>query len=84
MRSSCIAPIRPMGIHERTCLHYSRRNPQTGRTCKRFRWEQTARPVFNEQAGKWEMQVEPWREFKRPLLSNGDLVDAAHAVDPHL
>ena len=67
-----------------TCLHYSRRDPQTGRTCKRFRWEQTARPVLNEQTGKWEVRVEPWREFRRPLLSNGDLVDVVHAVDPHL
>jgi hypothetical protein len=28
--------------------------------------------------------VEPWREFKRPYLSNGDLVDVVQAVDPHL
>ena len=25
-----------------------------------------------------------WREFKRPYLSNGDLVDVVQAVDPHL
>lgn len=67
-----------------SCLHYSRRDPDTGRTYKRLRWEQTARPVLNEATGKWEVQVSPWREFSRPILSNGDLVDVVHAVDPHL
>jgi len=28
--------------------------------------------------------VDDWREFKRPVLSNGDLVDVVHAVDRHL
>ncbi len=60
-----------------TCLHYTRRDPETGRTSKRVRWEQTARPVLDETTGRWEVKVEPWREFKRPYLSNGDLVDGA-------
>ena len=67
-----------------TCLHYTRRDPETGRTSKRVRWEQTARPVLDEASGRWEVKVEPWREFKRPYLSNGDLVDVVQAVDPHL
>ena len=67
-----------------TCLHYTRRDPETGRTSKRVRWEQTARPVLDETSGRWEVKVEPWREFKRPYLSNGDLVDVVQAVDPHL
>ena len=67
-----------------TCLHYSRRDPATGRTSPRVRWEQTARPVFDESTGRWEVRVDPWREFQRPLLSNGDLVDVVHSVDPHL
>lgn len=67
-----------------TCLHYSRRDPATGRTSSRVRWEQTARPVFDESTGRWEVRVDPWREFQRPLLSNGDLVDVVHSVDPHL
>ena len=67
-----------------TCLHYTRRDPETGRTSKRVRWEQTARPVLDETTGRWEVKVEPWREFKRPYLSNGDLVDVVQAVDPHL
>ena len=50
----------------------------------RVRWEQTARPVFDESTGRWEVRVDPWREFQRPLLSNGDLVDVVHSVDPHL
>lgn len=49
-----------------------------------MRWEQTARPVLDEASGRWEVKVEPWREFKRPYLSNGDLVDVVQAVDPHL
>ena len=49
-----------------------------------MRWEQTARPVLDRQTGRWEVEVEPWREFQRPLLSNGDLVDVVHSVDPHL
>ena len=64
-----------------TCLHYTRRDPETGRTSKRVRWEQTARPVLDETTGRWEVKVEPWREFKRPYLSNGDLVDVVQAVD---
>ena len=52
-----------------TCLHYTRRDPETGRTSKRVRWEQTARPVLDETTGRWEVKVEPWREFKRPYLS---------------
>ena len=67
-----------------TCLHYTRRDPDTGRTTERLRWEQTARPVFDQQTGRWEISVEPWREFQRPLLSNGDLVDVVQSVDPHL
>lgn len=67
-----------------TCLHYSRRDPVTGRTSKRLRWEQTARPQLDPQTGHWKVVVEPWREFKRPLLSNGDLVSVVHRVDPHL
>lgn len=67
-----------------TCLHYSRRDPSTGRTYKRFRWEQTARPILNTDTGKWEVEVSQWRSFKKPTLSNGDLVDVVHAVDPHL
>ena len=67
-----------------TCLHYTRRDPETGRTSKRVRWEQPARPVLAETTGRWEVKVEPWREFKRPYLSNGDLVDVVQAVDPHL
>ncbi len=66
------------------CFHYSRRDPATGRTYKRFRWEQTARPVFDGAEGRWVVKVEDWREFKRPVLSNGDLVDVVHAVDRHL
>ena len=42
------------------------------------------RPVFDESTGRWEVRVDPWREFQRPLLSNGDLVDVVHSVDPHL
>ena len=72
------------GITNCTCLHYTRRDPETGRTSKRVRWEQTARPVLDETTGRWEVKVEPWREFKRPYLSNGDLVDVVQAVDPHL
>ena len=56
----------------------------TGRTHKRFRWEQTARPVLDETDGRWVVKVDDWREFKRPVLSNGDLVDVVHAVDRHL
>ena len=67
-----------------TCFHYSRRDPATGRTYKRFRWEQTARPVFDEAENRWVVKVDDWREFKRPVLSNGDLVDVVHAVDRHL
>lgn len=67
-----------------TCLHYSRRDPNTGRTHRRFHWEQTARPILDKATGRWDVMVEPWREFERPLLSNGDLVDVVHAVDPHL
>lgn len=67
-----------------TCLHYSRRDPHTGRTTGRVRWERTARPVLNARTGRWEVSVGPWREFQRPMLSNGDLVDVVHAVDPHL
>lgn len=67
-----------------TCLHYSRRDPHTGRTTKRLCWEQTARPVLDRGTNRWEVQVDQWREFHRPLLSNGDLVDVVHAVDPHL
>ena len=66
-----------------TCFHYSRRDPATGRTHKRFRWEQTARPVLDETDGRWVVKVDDWREFKRPVLSNGDLVDVLHAVDRH-
>ena len=40
--------------------------------------------VSNLETGRWEVKVEPWREFKRPYLSNGDLVDVVQAVDPHL
>ena len=36
-----------------TCLHYTRRDPETGRTSKRVRWEQTARPVLDETTGRW-------------------------------
>lgn len=50
-----------------TCLHYTRRDPETGRTSKRVRWEQTARPVLDETTGRWEVKVEPWREFKRRI-----------------
>ena len=67
-----------------TCFHYSRRDPNTGRTSQRVRWEQTARPVLNEQTGRWEVKVDEWREFQRPIMSNGDLVDVVHSVDPHL
>ena len=67
-----------------TCFHYSRRDPATGRTHKRFCWEQTARPVFDDAEGRWAVKVDDWREFKRPVLSNGDLVDVVHAVDRHL
>ena len=67
-----------------TCFHYSRRDPAAGRTHKRFRWEQTARPVLDETDGRWVVKVDDWREFKRPVLSNGDLVDVVHAVDRHL
>ncbi|MBT1166862.1 histidine phosphatase family protein [Bifidobacterium simiarum] len=67
-----------------TCFHYSRRDPNTGRTSQRVRWEQTARPVLNAQTGRWEVKVDEWREFQRPMLSNGDLVDVVHSVDPHL
>lgn len=59
-------------------------HPATGRTHKRFRWEQTARPVLDETDGRWVVKVDEWREFKRPVLSNGDLVDVVHAVDRHL
>ena len=51
---------------------------------KWFRWEQTARPVFDEAENRWVVKVDDWREFKRPVLSNGDLVDVVHAVDRHL
>ena len=34
--------------------------------------------------GRWVVKVDDWREFKRPVLSNGDLVDVVHAVDRHL
>ena len=44
-----------------TCFHYSRRDPATGRTHKRFRWEQTARPVFDGAEGRWVVKVEDWR-----------------------
>ena len=39
-----------------TCLHYTRRDPETGRTSKRVRWEQTARPVLDETTGRWAGQ----------------------------
>ena len=67
-----------------TCLHYTRRNPRTGLTSKRFQWEQTARPTWNETAEQWQIHTEPWREFHRPHLTNEDLTDMVHAVDPHL
>lgn len=66
-----------------TCLHYSRRDPHTGLTSSRMCWEQTARPVVDEQ-GRWHVQVEPWRHFGKPMMSNGDLVSVVHAVNPHL
>ena len=80
----CRADSSHWAITNCTCLHYSRRDPSTGRTHKRFRWEQTARPMLSEATGKWEVNVEPWRQFSPPLLSNGDLVDVVQAVDPHL
>lgn len=67
-----------------TCLHYSRRDPHTGRTHERLCWEQTARPVFDEVTNKWEVQVEAWRHFNRPMRSNGDLIGVVQSVDPHL
>lgn len=67
-----------------TCLHYSRRDPNTGRTDERIRFEQTARPVYDKDSGRWTIKVDPWREFQRPLLSNGDLVDVVQSVTPHL
>lgn len=67
-----------------TCLHYSRRDPVSGRTSNRLRWEQTARPELDPETGRWQVVVEPWREFKRPLLSNGDLVSVVHSVETHL
>jgi broad specificity phosphatase PhoE len=67
-----------------TCLHYSRRDPVSGRTSERIEWEQTARPMLDSQTGRWQIEVSPWREFQRPMLSNGDLVDVVQAVDPHL
>ena len=32
--------------------------PATGRTSKRLRWEQTARPVLDETTGRWVVKVE--------------------------
>ena len=40
--------------------------------------------MLSETTGKWEVNVEPWRQFSPPLMSNGDLVDVVQAVDPHL
>lgn len=67
-----------------TCMHYSRRDPNTGRTSKMLCWEQSATPIYNEDTGKWEVDVKPWREFHPSLLSNGDLVNIVSTVDRRL
>lgn len=66
-----------------TCIHYSRRDPDTGRTSKRICWEQRATPV-KEANGIWVVKETGWREFHPASLSNGELVDIVSAVDRHL
>lgn len=73
-----------MGDHQLHVPALFAARPGHRRASSRVRWEQTARPVFDESTGRWEVRVDPWREFQRPLLSNGDLVDVVHSVDPHL
>ncbi|KFI63875.1 histidine phosphatase family protein [Bifidobacterium cuniculi] len=65
-----------------TCLHYSRKDPVTGKTHGRLRFVQVAKPVCVD--GKWEIREEPWREFRRQLLTNGDLLATVRNVDRHI
>lgn len=66
-----------------TCIHYSRRDPMTGRTHDRLGFVQIARPAQDEH-GKWTVQEEPWRAFERRLLTNGDLLNEVRNVDRHI
>ena len=65
-----------------TCIHYSRRNPYTGRTSTRICWEQHATPVKDDN-GKWVVKESEWREFHPTTLSNGELVNIVSTVDRH-
>lgn len=66
-----------------TCMHYSRRDPETGRTSEHLSYVQTARPVQDEN-GNWIIRVDPWREFHRESYTNGDLLRIIRGVDRHI
>lgn len=62
-----------------TCIHYTRRDPVSGKINKRFCWEQRATPIHNDNG--WNVNVTEWREFHRDAFNNGDLMEIVREFD---
>lgn len=62
-------------------MHYTRRDPKTGRLAERFGWLQLHRIVENED-GSMSVHTHSWKEFDRKLYTNDELERYVNGV-PH-
>ena len=62
-------------------MHYTRRDPNTGRLAERFGWLQLHRIVENED-GSMSVRTHSWKEFGRETYTNDELEEYVNNV-PH-
>lgn len=63
-------------IHNCQIIHYTRRNPATGRTANYANWMRMVRPTENP------VRDFGWKEIERPRFSNEELLEIVMKVEP--
>lgn len=65
------------------CLHYTRKDPRTGRISDRLSWGRVAVPVADGNGG-WKVDVSGWHQFGKLTFHNDQLVGKAENIGHHL
>lgn len=67
-------------IHNCEAIHYTRTNPfdESVEMADRLCWVRRARPVFD--GTRWMVEVDPWQQVDKPIMTNEDLMASVNLV----
>lgn len=67
-------------IHNCEVIHYTRTNPfdESVEMAERLCWVRRARPVY--EGGRWMVEVDPWQQVDKPIMTNAELMASVNLV----